>query len=239
VATAMRPRKPRRPKRPGKTYDRIVFNGDIRLPAQFPDLESFRRWCRSPDYPERGDVFWIGGTLWVSAEMEQAYTHNLIKMAIGAALTLLVQNLKSGHVFGDRMRLSNPAADLSCEPDLMYVSFATLAAGAVRQIPASTGGVIEFEGSPDMVLEVTSDSSATKDLDLRELYYAAGIKEYWVVDARGAELRFDILRRGPKGFVTAARRQGQVRSAVFGRSFQVLTDNDPLGNPTFLLHVSE
>ena len=163
---------------PGKPSDRVMVNGQILIPGQFPDLESFRRWCRSTEYPERGEVFWLNGTIWVSDDMEQAYTHNLIKMAIGAALTLLVQQMKSGHVFGDRMRLCNPAANLSCEPDLMFVSFATLTAGTVRQIPASTGGVIEFEGSPDMVLEVVTDSSATKDLDLRDLYYAAGITEY-------------------------------------------------------------
>jgi len=137
------------------------------------------------------------------------------------------------------MRLCNPAANLSCEPDLMFVSFATLTAGTVRQIPASTGGVIEFEGSPDMVLEVVSDSSATKDLDLRDLYYAAGITEYCVADARGSELRFEILRRGPKGFVSTPRRHGRVRSGVFGRTFQLVTDADPLGNPTFALNVSE
>jgi Uma2 family endonuclease len=210
----------------------------MRIPARFDDLDSFRRWCRSDEYPEHGDVFWLAGTLWVSADMEQAYTHNLIKMAIGAALTVLAQELKSGHVFGDRMRLSNPAADLSCEPDLMFVSFEALAAGRVRQIPASTGGVIEFEGSPEMVLEVTSDSSETKDEELRDLYFAAGVTEYWVVDARGHEVRFDILRRGPRGFVATPRRNGRLRSAVFGRTFRMETEVDPFRNRTFRLDVS-
>jgi Uma2 family endonuclease len=37
-----------------------------------------------------------------------------------------------------------------------------------------------------MVLEVVSASSVEPDTQtLRELYWAAGIKEYWLVDARG------------------------------------------------------
>jgi Uma2 family endonuclease len=239
VATAVRRARRPRVKPPGNPSDHVLVNGQILIPSRFADLESFRRWCRSSEYPERGDVYWLNGTIWVSDDMEQAYTHNLIKMAIGAVLTLLVQRMKSGHVFGDRMRLSNPAANLSCEPDLMFVSYETLAAGRIRQIPAATGGVIEFEGTADMVLEVVSDSSETKDEELRELYYAAGVGEYWMVDARGPALRFDILRRGPRGFVTTARRSGRVRSAVFGRSFQLMTDSDPLGNPSFTLDVSE
>ena len=218
---------------------RFVVNGRIQIPASVTDFESFRLWCRSPDYPERGDVFWLNGVIWVSDEMEQAFTHNLIKTAITAVLTVLAQQLKTGHVFGDRMRLTNPDVGLSCEPDMMFISFASFSARRVRNIPAASGGAIEFEGSPDVVLEVASDSSESKDADLRELYFAAGVAEYWLVDARGAEPRFDILRRGPRGFVTTPRRNGRLRSAVFGRTFQLLADTDPLGNPVFTLDVSE
>lgn len=218
---------------------RFVVNGRIQIPASVTDFESFRQWCRSPEYPERGDVFWLNGVIWVSDEMEQAFTHNLIKTAITAVLTVLVQHLKTGHIFGDRMRLTHPAVGLSCEPDLMYIAFDSFTAGRVRPIPAATGGVIEFEGAPDMVLEVASDSSEAKDANLRDLYFAAGVTEYWVVDARGTAVRFDILRRGPRGFVTTPRRNGRLRSAVFGRTFQLLADTDPLGNPTFRLGMSE
>lgn len=238
-STAKKPRPVRRPELNGQVLPRIVVNGRIQIPSDVTDFESFRRWCRSPDYPERGDVFWFNGGLWVSDEMEQAFTHNLVKMAIAVTLTAVARQLKSGHVFGDRMRLTHPGVGLSCEPDAMFVSFATFAAGRIRQIPAASGGAIEFEGTPDMVLEVVSDSSEGKDADFRDLYYAAGVTEYWVVDARGGEPRFDILRRGPRGFVATPRRNGRLRSAVFGRTFQLLADTDPLGNPTFTLDVSE
>lgn len=238
TATRRRPNKSHRPDSNGRLPPRFVVNGRIQVPAVVIDFESFRQWCRSPDYPERGDVFWLNGTIWVNDEMEQAFTHNLIKTAITAALTLLVQQLKTGHVFGDRMRVTNPDVGLSCEPDMLFISFATFQAGRVRQVPAATGGVIEFEGSPDMVLEVASESSEAKDKDLRDLYFAAGVTEYWMVDVRGNEPRFEILRRGPRGFVATPRRNGRLRSAVFGRTFQLLSGTDPLGNPTYTLDVA-
>jgi Uma2 family endonuclease len=229
----------RRPKRMPAPHDRFVVNDDIRVPSRVTDLESFREWCRSDDYPKRGDVFWLNGTIWVGADLEQAYTHNLIKMAIGAVLTFLVKQLQSGHIFGDRMRLSNTAANLSCEPDLLYVSFDSLKTKRVQQVPSTTGGVIEFHGSPDMVLEVISASSEKKDEDLKDMYYAAGITEYWVVDARSQGVKFDIYRRGAAAFEVRPAEGKSVTSVVFGRSFQLARSTDPLGNPTFTLEVSQ
>ena len=90
-----------------------------------------------------------------------------------------------------------------------------------------------------MVLEVISPSSEKKDEDLQAMYYVAGIVEYWVVDARTEHVRFDILRRGPSGFVAMEPENGRIKSEVFGRSFQLLKGADPLGNPTFELDVAE
>lgn len=44
-----------------------------------------------------------------------------------------------------------------------------------------------------MVVEVVSDASRHKDLErLPRLYAAAGVREMWLVDARGPDLRFDV-----------------------------------------------
>jgi Uma2 family endonuclease len=56
------------------------------------------------------------------------------------------------------------------------------------------GDYIEILGSPDLVVEIVSDSSVRKDTTLlRDAYWKAGVREYWLFDARGAEIRFDIL----------------------------------------------
>lgn len=217
----------------------FVLNDQIRIPADIHDLESFRRWCRSSDYPERGDVFWFGGTFWVNNDMEQAYTHSLIQLAIATALTTITQHLKNGHVFGDRMRFSNTATDVSCEPDVMFISLETIRNKRVRQIPAETGGVIEFEGSPDIVVEVVSESSEDKDEEMKDRYFSAGIQEYWIADGRREMSRFEIFRRGETEYETTPADGGWVRSEVLRRSFQLVREADEFGNPTFRLAMSD
>lgn len=44
---------------------------------------------------------------------------------------------------------------------------------------------IRFEGAPDMVIEILSPSTRTKDMMLKlNKYYGAGVREYWIVDPK-------------------------------------------------------
>ena len=89
-----------------------------------------------------------------------------------------------------------------------------------------------------MVLEVVSRSSVKKDTEvLVDAYWEAGITEYWLVDARGDAIEFDILKRGPKGYIATRKQAGWLKSAVFGKSFKLTRANDSQGNPEFTLHV--
>jgi Uma2 family endonuclease len=77
-------------------------------------------------------------------------------------------------------------------------------------------------GTPDMVLEVVSSHSVQKDtVALRELYAAAGIAEYWLVNPLGEELSFDILRLTAKGYALSRKTRGWMKSTVFGKSFRL------------------
>jgi Uma2 family endonuclease len=229
VATATKRKAAPRAQLNGKAPHRYIFNGQIQLPAEFPTLSSFRRWCLSPDYPERGEVFWIDGDIWVSDEMGDFLTHNAIKTEVLTVLNTLVKAGQLGYMFSDRMRLVHPRASLSVEPDLMFASFASVQSKRIRLKPNKKNRILEVVGSPDMVLEVASDSSVPKDDRLEQKYFAAGVSEYWRIDARGEQLKFDILTRGPKGFVAGPRQNGRVRSDVFGRSFDLLAKAGPIG----------
>src|SRR5437879_5526087 len=81
----------------------------------------------------------------------------------------------------------------------------------------------EVEGAPDMVLEVVSRSSVQKDtVILPKAYWEAGVREYWLVDARKAPLRFDIFRHTAKGYASTRKQAGGgVKSALFGRVFRL------------------
>jgi Uma2 family endonuclease len=88
----------------------------------------------------------------------------------------------------------------------------------VRLIEGKRGGFTELQGSPDMVLEILSDSSQHKDKhQLRQAYWEADIPEYWLVDARTEPLQFDVLRHTARGYVAVRKQQGWVKSRFSAR----------------------
>ncbi len=209
----------------------------VTVPGWIDDLDSFSQWVDSPDFPDSGRFCFINGRVWADMSMEQPFVHNEVKLWIGMALASFAREENLGRVFADRMRLRNDDADLSCEPDGMFISYDALQSGRVRLVEGTVTEYREFEGSPEMMLEVISDTSETKDrVDLREGYFRAGVQEYWLVDARDQPPVIEILRRGPRGFVTTRHQPGGwVRSRVFGRAFRLIRKKGPDGNPQFTL----
>jgi Uma2 family endonuclease len=136
----------------------------------------------------------------VDLSPEDLYTHGAVKSALAARLYSLF--VDAGDLYIDRTRVVSPVAKLSVEPDLVVALWESLRLGKIREVPAASaeaGRFIELEGSPDLVVEIVSDSSVGKDrVRLPRLYAAAGIPELWLVDARGDELAFELfgLRAG-------------------------------------------
>jgi Uma2 family endonuclease len=216
----------------------MALNGEVRIPGWVVDLASFRRWACSDAFPERGRFSYLGGELWVDLSMEEVLFHNQVKGEFAVVLGALVKAGQLGRYYHDRVLLSNADADLSTEPDGMFVSYESLRSGRLRGVEGAEQGYREMQGSPDMVLEVVSWSSVQKDtVRLRNLYWRAGVTEYWLVDAREDDPRFDILRRGRKGFVVTRRQGSWLPSSVFGASFQLTRGTDPVGDPLFTLAI--
>jgi Uma2 family endonuclease len=197
----------------------IVIGEQVRIPAWVVDLDSFRRWARSEEYPERGWFSHLNGELWVDLSMDRL-AHNQIKGAIGTGLTLIVKENRLGFYLGDRMLLTHLDAALATEPDGMFVSNDSLGAG--RVLLEEGDETLEVLGTPDMVLEVVSKTSVQKDtVVLRDLYWRAGVAEYWLVDSRAEAPQLDILRHTASKYAITRRQGGWVKSGVFGRSFKV------------------
>ena len=120
----------------------------------------------------------------------------------------------------------------------LFAANETLASGRVQLVEGAEEGFVKIEGSPDMVLEVISQSSVTKDtLILKEAYWQAGITENWLVDVRKDPLRFDILSRTSKGYVPTRKQAGWVKSAVFQKAFRLTKRTNASGHPDFVLDV--
>jgi len=210
----------------------------VRIPPEVKDLASFRRWAQSDRFPENGRICFLNGEVWVDMSKEQAFTHNQVKGQFAKVLTTLAEDHDFGRFFPDGMLLTNVEADLSCQPDGIFVSKKALKGDRLRLVKGKKGGYVELEGTPDMVLEVVSESSVEKDtVILHNLYWEAGISEYWLVDARGRAVSFEILCRSSDGYTTPRKQGGWIKSPVFGKSFKLTCEIDSIGHPKYQLHV--
>jgi len=210
----------------------------VSIPTWVVDLESFRRWVDADDFPEDGRIWYLKGEVWIDMSKEQIFTHVLVKTEITIVLGNLVKTADLGLFLGDGALLSNLAADISGKPDAMFVSQDALQRRRIQLVEGWDEGHVELEGTPDMVLEVVSRSSVHKDtVVLRQAYWQAGIREYWLVDARQEPVRFNILRRTAKGYAATRKQDGWLKSAVFGKSFQLTQRINALGHPEYTLAV--
>lgn len=239
MRTAERRSKPARTKLTANGRVAFRLAGKVDFPAWITDHESFRQWARSPDCPEHLRVAYYDGGIWMDPEMQRFYAHNQVKVEVAITLGSLVRAERLGRFAGDGMLWSNADVGISTVPDGYFISFDTFRVGRMRQAPGTKGDSVELEGTPDMVLEVVSDSSVQKDLfDMPPKYYAAGVLEYWTVDVRSVELHFQLWKRGPRDFVSTRRQAGGwLKSEVFGRSFRLVAGKDELGEPLYTLEV--
>jgi Uma2 family endonuclease len=234
-ARRSRPKKAGRAHRNGLVYRIFNNSGGCQVPSWVVDHESYRRWAKSDDFPDRGWFSYLDGIFWADLSMEQL-KHNKVKGQITAVLTLLVQTLASGCFLADRMLITNIRAGLSTEPDAGFVSYESLRRKRARLRKGDES--VEIVGTLDMVLEVVSPTSEEKDTKiLPKLYWRAGVTEYWLVDPRGENLTFEILQCGPKGYLRAPKRNGWVESGVFGNSFRLTQKPDKHGLAEYRLEV--
>jgi Uma2 family endonuclease len=212
----------------------------FRVPADAHTLTGFRAWARSDDFPEAGRITFIGGELFVDMSGDELETHSKIKGEITFTLLGLNRETQLGIYYPDGVQISNPAADLSAIPVAVFITWDSLECGRVRLVPreGAPGQFIELEGTPDLVVEVVSDSSVAKDTNrLRQAYHRAGITEYWLIDARGEVLDFQLLQHRQTGYANAPLRAGWRRSRVLGRGFRLERSRGRMNLWEYRLHV--
>ena len=170
--------------------------------------------------------------------MEEFFSHNQMKAEYFGVLGPLVKTARKGYFAPDGCLWSNPEADVSTIPDSLFFTYDTLNSGRIRLVQGATRGYMEVEGTPDMTLEIVSDSSVKKDTKvMKEKCAKAGVREYWLVDARGAEPRFEIWLLRHETYEPAAQEDGWLTSVVFGKAFKLHHEKDPNGHPFYQLLV--
>lgn len=216
----------------------VIFEERVEVPLDLRTLAEFRRWALSDDFPSQGRIDYLQGRIEVDMSPENLFGHGIPKVELIRVLAQRVKDDRVGLLFADRTRVSCQEAGLSAEPDLVVVRGESLDAGRVRLVPAASdapGQFVELEGGPDLVVEIVSDGSVAKDTRrLPESYFAAGVREFWLVDARGHEMSFKIHERGATEFVTvAADPEGFQRSQVLAAHYRLRRSADSRGFWTY------
>jgi Uma2 family endonuclease len=204
----------------------FVTNGGtpFAVPPEAHNHDGFRRWVTGPDFPDHVRVFFDQGEMWFDMSKEELETHNKVKVEIARALAGLVQDNDLGEFYGDGALVSNEAAGVSNNPDALFVCWDSFDAERVHLVQRDNapGQYLEIEGIPDWVLEMVSRSSVKKDTEkLLQAYHRAGIPEYWLLDARGERVNFQILQHRKSRYFATKRKDGYQWSNVFARWFRL------------------
>lgn len=216
----------------------VCTEGSLQIPAWVTDFASFRRWAESAEFPEDGRICFINGEVWADMSWQQVFSHVRVKGALNLTLGTLVRKAGQGMYLPDGLRLYCEAAGLSAVPDGSYISYAALRTGRVTLVEGREGGYTAVDGAPELVIEVVSDSSVDKDSEWQmRAYFDAGVREYWIIDARTEPVRFDVYKSGSKGFTATRKTAGWVKSAVLGKAFRLVVGKDPIGHPDYELKV--
>ena len=167
--------------------------------------------------------------------MEELNSHGYLKSLLGSEICAMVRQKQLGKVLIDRALFAHRGAELGSEPDVLFCSYAAIESGRVRfveRVPGS-GRFLSVQGSPDLLVEIISDSSVRKDMvQLRADYFTAGVREYWILDARQQPLVFHLLTRGDPATdwtEAAPAADGTRRSPVLDRRVSIVRGTDPIG----------
>jgi hypothetical protein len=212
----------------------------LHIPRDAYKLHGFRRWVLSDEFPEKQPVLFLNGEIFFYMPKEDVFTHAAVKTAVAGPVFNLNEESDFGHFYINGVLVTNVEADLSGNPDMVGVLWETLDSGKVHYVTNDKDRTVEIEGSPDWLLEIVSDGSVKKDKhDLRHAYHKAGVREYWIVDARGDDIDFQILHWRRSGYAAAPRKAGWQRSRIFGRSFRLTRTRDRRGAWRYVLEHKE
>jgi len=205
------------------------------------DLASFRRWTLSDEFPTIGRIDYVAGNIEIDLTCRSLWRHSSLKTFLGGEMG--TQTKGAGSVFIGETRLVSSCGDFSTEPDILYVSWDSLRSRRVICQPSANPrdalDQMELEGGPDLIVEVISPSSVSKDTErLPPLYFAAGAREYWLADARGKEAKLTIFCRGKNAFEPVAKdRRNYQYSNVLGESVRLTFEPGPVANTlVYTLH---
>ncbi len=145
---------------------------------------TYEEWLARPEDARQSE--WVDGE--VIEFMPPKIIHQLIVVLLGQLVGIYVQLRRLGRVIPSpfEMRLARSAR----EPDLAFVASANL-----HRIDEN-----RLTGPADLAVEIVSDDSVARDRVAKFAEYeAAGVREYWIVDARPGREAVEWFGLAPDG----------------------------------------
>jgi Uma2 family endonuclease len=214
----------------------------VSIPASAHSHDGFVRWVTSDDFPSRCQATWVCGEILIDMSPEEIQSHSRLKTEITRVLATFVKKHRLGQFYSDRTLLSNDDADLSTEPDGMFVSNDSMKTRRVVFVPTENDAdrYMALAGTPDWVVELVSKSSVVKDTRLlKRAYQAAGVPEYWLIDARAQQMSIQVFALGRSGYKAVLVKRGRWKSPLFGVEFHLYREKDEFGYWEYTLDHSE
>lgn len=165
---------------------------------------TYEDYAKTPD-DERWEL--IDGELFMSPSPKRA--HQRSQMTLGSRMSFFADENDLGEVYSDfDVVLSDTD---TVRPDLLFVSKERL-----HIITADN-----VQGTPDLVVEIRSESTARRDWTTkRDLYERHGVREYWLADPEAATIAVLLLdERELK--VTGVHSEGDTLSSAMMSGFSI------------------
>jgi Uma2 family endonuclease len=140
--------------------------------------EEYAAWTNEDTFSE-----WVDGE--VTVFMPPDLQHNQISMFLATILNLFVNLHNLGQVIAAPFEMKLRDGRSYREPDLLFVSRDRLDCLEDQRL----------NGPADLAVEIVSDTSVRRDRQEKFAEYAAaGVREYWLVDAREGHRAFNPYR---------------------------------------------
>jgi Uma2 family endonuclease len=163
--------------------------------------QEFVDWCTADTWAE-----WVDGEVVVMSPVSTS--HGRIKEFLARLIGTFVEEFELGEIFTEPVQTRFARLKRRRSPDILYVS----AERAARVKPH------HIEGAPDLVVEVISRESISRDRREKFAEYeSAGVREYWIVDPLYESVEAYSLEK--RKFISIEEIQGAIRSTVLPRFY--------------------
>jgi Uma2 family endonuclease len=181
-----------------------VVEGESRIAMSY---EEYAAWVSDQVHTE-----WVNGEAVIL--MPPTIPHQKVINFLETLLTMFAGFFRLGQVLSAPSEMRIWPEGNAREPDIFFVETANLSRLANRRL----------NGPADLVIEVVSDESATRDRVEKFSEYEAGkVREYWVIDPRAGRERAEFWQLDAEGrYQPVLPKRGIYRSAVL-RGFWLKT----------------